>query len=348
MEKILGSLEQRIQKITTFEQLRLLRDQVQNELHDRLFFSTHVNWVAIVNKVHDLIIQKTVLISETQLVECGLGRAPISYAFILFGSGGRCEQTLWSDQDNGLIYSTNCNEDAHYYFEQLASVIEQGLKTVGYPPCEGRVVASNKQWRKSAEAWKQMMEEWFLDASWESIRQLLIVADSRCIYGDQALVNQLKQDFDKLVQRTPGSLEALLRNTLRHKVVIGPFGNLIREAYGEDAGGFDIKYGAYIPFVNAIRLLCIKYGILTTSTLERLDSLRDQIGNEQYEQWRIAFEYILWLRSMTAFQLEDGYYSSRGKLSALDLNKEVTSKIKDCLRVGEQLQKYIKRLILSR
>lgn len=345
MKQILGSLEQRIQKIATFEQLRLLRDLIQNELHERLLFSTNVNWVASVNMVHDLIIQKTVSIAETLLIESGVGKAPVPYAFILFGSGGRREQTLWSDQDNGLIYTTNSNKDAHNYFNQLASVIEQGLKTVGYPPCEGGVVASNNQWCKSVEAWERMMEEWLLDASWESIRQLLIIADSRCIHGEQTLVDQLKQDYCKLVQSTPGSLEALLRNTLRHKVVLGPFGNLIKEAYGEDAGGFDIKYGVYIPFVNAIRLLSIKHSIPATSTLQRLDSLAVHIGVEQYEQWRIAFEYILWLRSMTAFQLEDGYYSSRGKLSALDLNKEVTSEIKDCLRVGEQLQKFIKRLI---
>ena len=34
----------------------------------------------------------------------GFGKPPVPYAFILFGSGGRSEQTLWSDQDNGLIY----------------------------------------------------------------------------------------------------------------------------------------------------------------------------------------------------------------------------------------------------
>jgi CBS domain-containing protein len=346
MEQILGRLEQRIQKINNFEQLRPLRDLIQIELQDRLLFSTTVDWVACVNAAHDLIIQKTVTLAETTLNETGAGYAPVPYAFILFGSGGRSEQTLWSDQDNGIVYKTNfnINNTDQSYFEHLAKVIEDGLKIVGYPPCEGGVVASNNLWCKSIEAWEQMMEGWFLDASWESVRQLLIIADSRCLYGDETLVIQLKETFDKLVLNTAGSWEALLNNTLRHKVVLGPFGNLIREPYGEDAGGFDIKYGAYIPFVNAIRLLCIKYGVHASSTLERLDQLCVHIEHELCTQWRMAFEYILWLRSRTAFQLEDGYYSSRGKLSALDLNKEVANKLKDCLRVGEQLQKFIKRV----
>ncbi len=345
MKRILGSLEQRIQKITTFEELRMLRDLIQKELHERLLFSSIVIWVASVNKAHDLIIQKTISIAEKFLEGEGWGKPPMPYAFILFGSGGRCEQTLWSDQDNGLIFKENATSNTQNYYAQLAIVIEDGLKIVGYPPCEGGVIASNNQWCKSVEAWERMLEEWFLDGSWESIRQLLIIVDSRCIYGEQTLVDQLKLKFSMLVQQTPGSLEALLKNTLRHKVVLGPFGNLIKEPYGEDAGGFDIKYGAYIPFVNAIRLLCIKFAVPVTSTLERLDCLIVHVGHEHSEEWRVAFEYVLWLRSKTVFQHEDGYYSSRGKLSALDLNKEVTSKLKDCLHIGEQLQKIIKRLI---
>jgi len=347
MKKILENLQLRTQKATNFEELRPLRDLIQIELHERLLFSNIEAWVGCVNSAHDLIIQKTVSIAESILAATEVGPAPSPYAFILFGSGGRSEQTLWSDQDNGLVYVTNSNASVEVYFEQLTKAIEEGLKVVGYPPCEGGVVATNNQWCKSMEAWERMLEQWFNDASWESMRQLLIVADSRCLYGDKTLVDQLKRTFDQLVLNTQGSLDALLKNTLRHKVVLGPLGNLIREPYGEDAGGFDIKYGAYIPFVNAIRLICIKHGIQATSTLERIDQLTVHVGDDLSNQWRKAFLYILLLRSMTGFQLEDGYYSSRGKLSELDLNKDVTSKLKDCLHVGQQMQKYIKKLVLN-
>lgn len=345
MKMILEALNRRIQEINNFEQLRQLRDQFQIELHDRLLFSAIEDWVACVNNMHDLIIRKAVSIAEGNLSTEGMGPAPVPYAFILFGSGGRSEQTLWSDQDNGLIYEfqAQSSDSDNQYFEQLALRIENGLQMVGYPPCEGGVVASNNIWCKSTEAWERMLGEWFHDSSWESVRQLLIVADSRCLYGEQALVERLKMSFDYYVSHTPGSIEALLKNTLRHKVVLGPFGNLIREPYGEDAGGFDIKYGAYIPFVNAIRLLCITYNIHATSTLERIDRLTEHIDIALCKEWRKSFEYILLLRSKTTYQLEHGHYSSRGMLSALDLNKEAANKLKDCLRIGEQLQKFIKR-----
>jgi CBS domain-containing protein len=341
---MLENLEQRIRNINDFEEMRSLRDLIQIELHDRLLFTHTETWVTMVNNAHDLIIQKTVALAETMLEKNGAGTAPVQYAFVLFGSGGRSEQTLWSDQDNGLIYEMT-SEQGKLYFNQLAQSIEEGLKIVGYPPCEGGVVASNNQWCKSIHDWERMMKDWFVDSSWESVRQLLIIADSRCISGNRSLIKRLKETFDKLIMNTPGSMKALLRNTLRHKVVLGPFGNLIREQYGEDAGGFDIKYGAYIPFVNAIRLLCLKYGIHSTSTLERIDLLNTHIDDTLCTQWREAFEYVLMLRSLTPFQLEDGYYSSRGKVKAVDLNKEVAAKLKDCLHVGEQLQRYIKKTV---
>ena len=62
---------------------------------------------------------------------------------------------------------------------------------------------------------------------------------------------------------------------MHHKISLGVFGHLITERYGEDAGGFDIKYGAYIPIVNGIRLLAIQAGILATSTLERIKQLKE-------------------------------------------------------------------------
>src|SRR5690554_1632363 len=165
MKMILDMLEQRIQKAVNFEQLRVVRDQIQIELHDRLLLSTTEEWVACVNTVHDRIIREAVVMSEAIMIKSGMDAASVPYAFILFGSGGRSEQTLWSDQDNGLIYEANesCSDTDIQYYEKLAKVIEDGLRVVGYPPCEGGVVASNSVWCKSDKAWALMLEEWFLD-----------------------------------------------------------------------------------------------------------------------------------------------------------------------------------------
>ena len=48
-------------------------------------------------------------------------------------------------------------EELDEYFIKLVDCILRGFDTLGYPPCEGNVVSSNKQWRKSLYKYIQMM-----------------------------------------------------------------------------------------------------------------------------------------------------------------------------------------------
>ena len=95
----------------------------------------------------------------------GYGKPPVPYAFILFGSGGRSEQTLWSDQDNGLFMRNS--EDAYgrgirSYFDKLVHRYSSTVwMYLGYPPCEGNVISSNPQWRKSL-AWVHGNDDWMV------------------------------------------------------------------------------------------------------------------------------------------------------------------------------------------
>ncbi|OCT11974.1 hypothetical protein A8709_29375 [Paenibacillus pectinilyticus] len=348
MERILERIEQSEQ----FDEMRITRDQVHEMFREHLLFSYTPEIGQLINQVHDALIQRTVLLAEQLLEDEGYGKPPVAYAFVLLGSGGRREQTLWSDQDNGLIYEeseSHTQEQLDAYFDRLASYILRGLDILGYPPCEGNVISSNPQWRKSLTSYTDMMMGWFLEPDWENVRYLLIMADMRCMYGSNELVIKLKQAFLAYVHENPSVLKYLLSNTLHHKISLGIFGHLITERYGEDAGGVDIKYGAYIPIVNGIRLLAIQAGIQATSTVERIQQLRmNAVVSEQLAaDWEWSFAVALRLRDMTPFQLEDEKYTTRGKLTAEQLTKETRAALKQCLRTGMELQKYVSKSIES-
>jgi CBS domain-containing protein len=344
---------EQINMVETLSEMRTIRDQVHEMLQERLLSDPSMELYSRVNPLHDACIRRTVQLAEKRVEQQGYGFPPVSYAFILFGSGGRSEQTLWSDQDNGIIYEdSNDHSDVELesYFKVLAETILKGLDVLGYPRCPGNVLASNSLWRKPYSTFSRMMLDWFETPDWDNFRYLLIMADMRSIYGAHGLVSNLRDEFHAYVSRNPPILEALLSNTLHHKSTLGIFGQLLTERYGEDAGGIDIKYGAYIPIVNGVRLLAIQAGLPYSSTLERLEVLiaGNHIPTLKGEKWREAFHIVLELRNLTSFQMKDGFYTTRGKLAAKQLTNERRHQLKFCLHASIELQKFVKKAVESR
>ena len=145
----------------------------------------------------------------------------------------------------------------------------------------------------------------------------------------------------------PKLLTHMLQNTLHHKITIGLLGNIITERYGDSAGMFDVKYGAYIPLVNGIRLLALAFGLSETSTLTRLQKLGDLKAFPVVElgQLRLAFEFALELRSSTEHEYENGLYNSPGMVDPDRMTKSDKRRLKQTLKTGMELQQAVRRAV---
>lgn len=341
-------MERQIGQSPDLVALRSLRDNVHGAFDTALEQSAET--VEIVNDLHDAFIRRTLAIAEERVRTSHRDVPPVSsFTFLLFGSGGRREQTLWSDQDNGMIYVVRDGaspECAELYIRELAEAFRSALEKVGYPPCEGNVLVTNPQWRKTAAAWNDTFEAWLNEPAFETVRHMLIAVDARPIYGDERLASLLQtQLLAGITSRRGTILPRMLQNTLRYKMLIGVLGNLLTEPYGEDTGGIDIKYGAYLPMVNAIRLLAVSRQVTVTSTLARIEALKacEGIRQETAADWEEAFRTVLKLRAMTPYQVKDGKFSARGVVPARMLTKEVKRELKRALRIGTDLQRKLKR-----
>ncbi|MCJ8010378.1 DUF294 nucleotidyltransferase-like domain-containing protein [Paenibacillus sp. KQZ6P-2] len=327
------------------EQLRQQRQECQMQLEQLYAVLPITQWTSLVNDMHDHVAARAAVISEYELDAVGYGPPPVPYAFVAFGSSGRRESTLWSDQDHGLIISDVDHEEKEKYFHAYGRHLSNLLEYLGYEKCKGKVMCSEPLWRKTLEEWKRQIISWHQDFSWEPVRSLMIASDMRFIAGERSLAAAWKQFFEHSMNESPEMVTAILRNTVRHKATMNILGQVVTERFGEHAGDFDVKYGVYIPLVNSIRYMALQEGIGETSTLKRLErlTLLDG-GNMLLENCQRAFLTALTLRAAASFTVNNGIYSSSGFLPQSELKKKpLLYKLRDSLTTVKRTHRALQR-----
>jgi CBS domain-containing protein len=313
-------------------------------LEIRKFRDDQMIWVSRdhlrLNQLHDEIIQRVISVS-IKLTEKKYGSLPCPFTFFMMGSAGRFEQSVWSDQDHGIIYQhqgTAINE----YFWALGKEISQGLNLAGYEYCDGNVMASNPLWCKSLSDWRQQLKNWSSTSNWESIRHLLIFIDGRSLYGDASLLENLKTEVYHTIH-SENLFKKVHSNTLYLKKGMGVLGQILVETHGPHTGSLNIKEKALFPYVNAVRLLAIKGNILETSTLLRLEKLSQielpSIKRELYKQ-----QFLKLLNFRLSLSKPDNYENSH-YLPITTLSKTQKEEVKEILKNGASLYLYVRRLI---
>jgi CBS domain-containing protein len=317
--------------MNSYLEIRRIRDdQIISVSHNHL----------LLNKLHDAIISRIIHVSVKQTVE-KYGPIPCPFSFFMMGSAGRFEQSVWSDQDHGIIYQHQ-GTNIQTYFLKLGKEISYGLQIAGYEYCEGGVMASNPLWCNSLSDWKLQLRNWTIDSSWESIRQLLIFIDGRSLYGEASYLENLKIGVYQIIHRE-NLLKKVLNNTMHLKKAIGVLGQLLVETHGTHTGSINIKEKALFPYVNAVRLLAIKGNILETSTLSRLEKLSEsELPSTKKELYKKQFLQLLSFR--LTLSKPDNYENSH-YLPIASLSKHQRIAVKDILKNGAALSRYVQNII---
>jgi CBS domain-containing protein len=330
------------------QELRRSRIVCQGMLLERLNLIPIEEWMYLVNVMHDKVAETAVQICEAQMKEAGYGPPPCAYSFIVFGSAGRQESTLWSDQDNGLIIEGEPEEAKNRYFEKFGHMLSDLLAEVGYEKCEGKVMCSEPMWRKTQREWEEQLEGWRTQLEWEPIRYLIIASDMRHVAGSSELSNRWQEFFHAGFINNERLSTAVLRNTVRHKATLNLLGHVLTERFGDHAGGFDIKYGVYIPLVNIVRHLSLQQGIRETSTLGRLAAIGKLGMYKQEEGVRKAFLTALRMRVNTPYTNNEGLLSSSDYITESKLkDRQILSELRDALLLVRRIHRALQRQLRS-
>ena len=199
-----------------------------------------------------------------------LGKPPLSFAWMAFGSQGRQDQTAISDQDNGLLVADAMTPDDDEYFKALANYVNKGLDQCGYVLCPGDVMASTDIWRQPLVSWKKKFLSWINQPSPKALMHASIFFDMRCIYGDEKLFRQLQETVCRAASGNEIFLANLAANALKLTPPMGFFKHFVVGRSGEHKNTFDMKLRGIMPINDIARIYALSVGSEEIHTLDRL------------------------------------------------------------------------------
>lgn len=282
------------------------------------------------NALHDEVMEQTVQLAMEK-VEEEQGKVPAPFAFFLMGSAGRSEQSIWSDQDHGIIYDGNQGEKE--YFLLLGEEIVSGLEIVGYERCEGKVMASESMWTNSVADWKKQVTTWLEEANWQSLRHFLTFFDSRVLIGNQHFLAEIKQVIFSYIKDHPGVVSRLIDNVGFIRKGIGVFGQLLPEPSGQMMGQINIKTTTLFPYINSLRLLAITNEATKAPTLDRFTTLKRKYP--YLEQYQSLFQSLLEFKFRFAQQANN--YQEVHYIPLKQLTKSDKQELKQYMKKGSAL-----------
>ena len=199
------------------------------------------------------------------------GEPPVPWAWLALGSAARQEQALHTDQDHALAYESGGRtvEEIDPYFAEFTEFVTAGLEASGIPRCEGDVMASNSELRKSVEGWVEAFHSWMVEPGRIGSMLLSIVFDYRRVDGPLDIELALDAEIRSARQNVQ-FMHHLARRALDHKPPTGFFRDFVVEGKGDHAGRLDIKHGGITIIGNLARTHSIGAGLSEKRTIPRL------------------------------------------------------------------------------
>ena len=236
-----------------------------------------------------------------KLLQLGIeeyGTPPCGFAWLAFGSQGRQEQMLGSDQDNALIISDQMKPEDDAYFAKLARFVNDGLDRCGLRYCPGEIMAMTDKWRQPLRVWKSYFSSWIEEPEPKALMHSSIYFDMRHIEGDITLTQELQQVVLEKAQKNTIFLAMMTENSLLHSPPLGFFKTFVLEKDGDHNPILDLKPRGTIPIVDIARNYSLAEGIDKINTLDRLHAIKQTgaLSGQMVENLLDAYEFIAGIR----------------------------------------------------
>jgi len=217
-----------------------------------------------------------------ELAEIKLGPPPMAYAWVVFGSQAREEQTARTDQDNGLILERETDEDEGEYFSKLTEMVCDGLDQLGYVYCPGEIMALNIKWRVPLPVWLRYFDHWIDEPDPKSVMHCSIFFDIRCVHGENSFVEKLQAHASSRAKSNRIFRRFMAGNALSHRPPLGFFRRFVQEDDGSQSEGLNLKHRGIVPITDLVRIRALEAGVSVANTFQRIDlAVKAGVMNEK-------------------------------------------------------------------
>jgi CBS domain-containing protein len=263
---------------------------------------------------------------------------------MLMGSEGRGEQTVRTDQDNGLLLARPVPESELAAFRESFS---GALERAGFPPCRGNVMVRNPVWSQPIDDFLRQIASWVQARTPEAALNIAIFWDAVAVAGNPTPLARARAELMRLM----GGEQVVLAR-FAHLIEtfaapnVGLLGSLL-VTVGLGTDEIDIKRSGTFPVVHGVRTLCIERGIVAESTAARIAALVEAkaldvaFGRELLGALRVFMEFRL------RAQLEAKRRGTPEREAVVRLG-QLTPSDRDLLRDGLRIVRQFRDLIGER
>jgi CBS domain-containing protein len=313
-----------------------VRSYAAHRLTDGASAESLCEWISALNDL--------VTLQVIDLVEGQFELPYVPWCWLVFGSEGRLEQTLITDQDNGIVFAADSADEAEALrraFLPFAEAVNRALDHCGFSLCTGNIMAGNPAWCLSLDEWKARFAHWIEAPEPGARLNATIFFDFRPLYGRYELAGSLR---DWLLGRVSGAFlfhAAMAVEALQHEPPLG----WLRRFRFEDAGHpgtINLKTRGVRLFVDAERIFALMHGCGATSTTQRLRDASGPVGIPDEELGAVIDAFYQIQRLRLRQQLATGDIDLASRVHPAQLHELDRQILKEAFAVAGRLQHRLK------
>jgi CBS domain-containing protein len=290
----------------------------------------------LISTLNDLLTVRVI-----ELIAAGSDLQGIRYCWLALGSEGRMEQTLATDQDNGIVFTADgAIEEARGRLLRFARAVNEALDACGFPLCRGEIMASNPKWCLTLEEWQGVFAAWIDQGDPEALLNASIFFDFRPIAGEAELAGQLRAWLAAKVQKNPRFLHQMAGNALRNRPPLGVVRDFVLQSEGEYEHTIDLKLNGTTPFVDAARIFGLASGHTHTNTVQRLRAAAAAMRTPpaEVDAWAEAFLFLQLLKLRHQHWRQAEGKPMHNHINPDELNELERRILKEAFRQARKLQ----------